>query len=176
MAAADADSQAVAPRQARIEAAYAAESGRLVALGRLLCGDAQAGEDLAHDVFVEAVRRTRSDPEYLREPVWPWLRVAMVRRAMRFRQRRLTELRALVRIGGTMPREEGWSDATMDLVRAVRRLPARMRACVALFYIEDMSTQEIGEALDCSPRSVETQLRLGRSRLASLLGELEGTA
>jgi RNA polymerase sigma-70 factor, ECF subfamily len=148
--------------------AYAAEAGRLVSLGRMLCGDAQAGEDLAHDVFVEAVRRTRDDPGYLREPVWPWLRVAMVHRATRWRHRRMLELRSLVRTGAP-PAAEAWSPATVDTVRAVRALPSRMRACVALFYVEDMSTEQIAEVLGCSPRTVETQLRLARRRLASLL-------
>jgi RNA polymerase sigma factor (sigma-70 family) len=169
MAAAEMPGPSVASGHDRVAGAYAAEAARLIALGRLLCGDAQAGEDLAHDVFVDAVRRTRRDPAYLREPVWPWLRVALVRRAMRWRARRVSEMRALVRLGVAVPTDEAWSDGVVDLVRAVRRLPPRMRACVTLFYVEDMSVQQIAEALDCAPRTVETQLRSGRGRLASLL-------
>jgi RNA polymerase sigma-70 factor (ECF subfamily) len=150
--------------------AYAAEAGRLASLGRMLCGDAEAGEDLAHDVFLDAMRRSRDDPGYLREPVWPWLRVAMVHRATRWRHRRMLELRSLVRTG-TPPADEAWSAATVDTVRALRSLPSRMRACVALFYVEDMSTEQVAELLACSPRTVETQLRLARRRLASLLQE-----
>jgi RNA polymerase sigma factor (sigma-70 family) len=155
---------------APVAAAYAAEAGRLIALGRLLCGDAQAGEDLAHDVFLDAMRQSRRDPDYLREPVWPWLRVALVRRATRWRQRRLIELRALVR-SRDIAALEGWADSTTDLMRALRGLPPRMRACVSLFYLEDLSVEQTAELLDCAPRTVETQLRLGRRRLAALLGD-----
>ncbi len=154
----------------RVAAMYAAEASRLVALGRLLCGDAHAGEDLAHDVFLDAVRRTQRDPAYLREPVWPWLRVAMVRRAMRWRRRRVTELRLIVQ-SRDVTAGEPWAESTVDLVRALNRLPARMRACVALFYVEDMSVEDTAAALGCAPRTVETQLRLGRTRLAALLGD-----
>jgi len=173
MATAEAPGPPSAERQDRVAGAYAAEAGRLIALGRLLCGDAQAGEDLAHDVFVDAVRETRRDPDYLREPVWPWLRVAMVRRAIRWRQRRVLELRSLTRAGrlAAAPPDEGWSDSTVDLVGALRGLPHRMRACVSLFYFEDMSVEQIAGALGCAPRTVETQLRLGRHRLASVLGD-----
>lgn len=173
MAAAEVPSPPSEGRRDRVAEAYAAEAGRLIALGRLLCGDAQAGEDLAHDVFVDAVRSTQRDAEYLHDPAWPWLRVAMVRRAMRWRQRRFLEMRSLARIGrGTAaPPGEPWSESTLDLVGALRRLPLRMRACVSLFYFEDMSVEQIADALGCAPRTVETQLRLGRHRLAALLGD-----
>ena len=41
----------------------------------------------------------------------------------------------------------------------------RMRATVVLFYAEDLSTSEVAAHLDCSPRTVENQLRLARQRL-----------
>jgi DNA-directed RNA polymerase specialized sigma24 family protein len=47
---------------------YAAEIQRLVALGTVLSGDGAAGEDLAHDAFLQLVQRVRREPDYLRGP------------------------------------------------------------------------------------------------------------
>ena len=66
---------------ALIETVYHREFGRLAALGTLLTGDRAAGEDLAQEVFERALRREARQPGHLREPAWPWLRVALVRLA-----------------------------------------------------------------------------------------------
>ena len=148
---------------ARLDRIYAAEISRLTALGRLLTGDIAAGEDLAQDVFVTAIRSARGNPDYLRDPAWPWLRTVMVRLASRRRRRLGAEIRRMLRLYEG-PREEGWTESTIDFVAALQTLPLRMRACVALFYGEDMTTSEVASALGCSAKTVEVQLRLGRER------------
>lgn len=151
----------------RLAAVYRAEVRRLVALGRMLTGDAGAGEDLAHETFIVATRKCRRDPDYLREPVWPWLRTTLTRLAIRRRQRSIGELRRLVRLY-ERPREDAWSGGTLDFLRALITLPPRQRAVAALFYGEDMSTVQVSQALGSSVRTVETQLREARRRLAPL--------
>jgi DNA-directed RNA polymerase specialized sigma24 family protein len=154
---------------ARVSEVYAAEHGRLAALGAMLTGDAAAGEDLAHDVFVDALRLSRSDASYLRDPAWPWLRVALARRALRRRARVAGELRRLRLLGaGGVP---AWSAETVDCLRALATLPPRMRACAVLFYWQDLSTADVARELGLSPRTVENQLARARTRLASLLAE-----
>jgi RNA polymerase sigma factor (sigma-70 family) len=156
---------------ARVSAVYAQEHSRLAALGAMLTGDAAAGEDLAHDVFVDALRRSADDPSYLREPAWPWLRVALVRRAMRRRERIAGELRRLPLLHAGAPPAAGWSADTMDCLTALAALPARMRACAALFYWQDMSTADVARELGLSVRTVENQLARARARLAERLRE-----
>jgi len=158
---------------ARVSDVYAREHDRLAALGAMLTGDAAAGEDLAHDVFVHALRRSHADPEYLREPAWPWLRVALVRRALRRRERIAGELRRLPLIHAGAPPAPGWSPDTMDCLAALAALPARMRACAVLFYWQDMSTADVARELGLSPRTVENQLARARTRLATQLGEAQ---
>jgi RNA polymerase sigma-70 factor, ECF subfamily len=157
----------------RVSDVYRREHGRLAALGAMLTGDAAAGEDLAHDVFVDALRRSSDDPEYLGEPAWPWLRVALVRRALRRRERLAGELRRLPLLHFSAPAHAalGWSADTVDCLRALAALPARMRACAVLFYWQDLSTAEVAEELGLSPRTVENQLARARARLADLLRE-----
>lgn len=155
----------------RVSDVYAREYGRLAALGAMLTGDAAAGEDLAHDVFVDALRRCQDDPEYLREPAWPWLRVALVRRAMRRRERLAGELRRLPLLHITTSAELAWSAETNDCLAALAGLPARMRACAVLFYWQDLSTADVARELGLSVRTVENQLARARVRLAERLRE-----
>lgn len=153
---------------ARLESIYRVEIDRLRALGTLLTGSVAAGEDLAQDAFVEGIRRGVGQPGYLREPAWPWLRVTMVRLAIRRSRRLAIEVsRALLLLHPAG--EMDWAPATDELVRALRRLPPRMRACVTLRYVDDLTNKDIAQTIGCSVKTVENQLRIGRARLRVLL-------
>jgi RNA polymerase sigma factor (sigma-70 family) len=147
---------------------YAAEIERLVALGTVLSGDSAAGEDLAHDAFLQLVQRVQREPDYLRGPAWPLLRTMVVRLALQRRRAWARELRRLARAWQPAS-NESWepSVAVLDWHAALRTLPPRMRATVVLFYGEDLSTAQTAAALKCSPRTVEIQLRAARRRLAA---------
>jgi len=152
----------------RLTRIYAREIDRLVGLGRLLTGDPAAGEDLAHEVFLRAVRASDGDPEHLRDPAWPWLRVTMTRLAMQRRRRLWREAVHLARIS-RRPLEQSSSEGTVDFLAALSTLPPRMRACAVLFYVEDLSTAQVARTMGCSGSTVENQLREARVRLARLL-------
>jgi RNA polymerase sigma factor (sigma-70 family) len=153
---------------AALDDVYAAEIQRLVALGTVLTGDGAAGEDLAHDAFLQLVQRVRRDPDYLTGPAWPLLRTMVVRLALQRRRAWAREVRRLARVWQPAP-SEVWepSVATLDWHSALQMLPPRMRATVVLFYGEDLSTAQTAAALGCSPRTVEIQLRAARRRLAA---------
>jgi RNA polymerase sigma factor (sigma-70 family) len=153
---------------ARLETIYRAEIGRLQALGAMLTGSRAAGEDLAHDAFLESVRRGTRDPGYLRDPAWPWLRLTMVRLATRRSRRLQIELRSL-RLWRQEPPEIDWAPATDELLRVLRRLPPRMRACITLRYVDDLANVDIASTVGCSVKTVENQLRVGRARLRQML-------
>ena len=153
-----------------IERAYAQLLPRLVGLGRLLTRDAQAGEDLAQEAFLRLLRAADRDPLYVREPLWPLLRTTVVRLAIQRRRTLLREGRRLVRMYERP--SSGWTEPTLDYSSALATLPIRMRACVALFYGDDMSTADVASALGCSAKTVENQLRSARERLAPRLREL----
>jgi DNA-directed RNA polymerase specialized sigma24 family protein len=146
--------------QNRVQAIYEAELDHLLALCTLLVGGRTAGEDLAQSVFAEALQRERREPGYLRDPVWPWLRTVAVR------------LRLLANDVPDGP----WDRQTVDVMRALRRLPPRMRTCTVLAYFEDQSTEVIAATLSCSAKTVENQLRESRYRLRGFMGAGYGDA
>jgi|ERR1022692_3122096 RNA polymerase sigma factor (sigma-70 family) len=155
---------------ARLDSIYRLYFERLRALGTMLTGNLTEGEDLAQDAFTESLRRSVREPGYLREPAWPWLRVTIVRLAMRRSRRLGIELRRR-HLLHQPPSEIEWAPATDELIRGLRRLPPRMRACIILRYVDDLANADIASSVGCSVKTVENQLRIGRARLRSFLSE-----
>jgi RNA polymerase sigma-70 factor (ECF subfamily) len=57
---------------------------------------------------------------------------------------------------------------------AVRALPERQAACVALHYLEDRSVADIAEVLGCRAATVKVHLHRGRTALARTLAAVDG--
>lgn len=152
----------------RLSAIYAREGQRLAGLGRMLTGSVDAGEDMAQEVFMRALRACRRDPEYLQEPAWPWLRTTLVRLVIQRHRTRLRELLRLVK-AYEPPAETQWPADTMDVADALRALPPRMRACVVLHHCEDLTAAETADVIGCAPGTVIVHLREGRARLRTWL-------
>lgn len=155
----------------RVAAIYVAHYRQLVGMATMLSGGRAAGEEIAQETFVAALRQERRKPGYLTDPVWPWLRITAVRLAGRRRQRLVREALVYRLRGPDAGTSAAWEVETLDLVRALRRLPTRMRLCVILSHVEDQSTASIAAMLGCSTQNVDAQLRKGRARLRALLGE-----
>jgi RNA polymerase sigma factor (sigma-70 family) len=150
---------------------YAAEIRRLVALGTILAGEGAAGEDLAQDAFLNLVRRVQRNPDYLHGPACPLLRTIIVRLALQRRRSLAREMRRLALTWQPDPSEAWEPDVSvLDWHTALRKLPPRMRATVVLIYGEDLTAAQTAIELGCSPRTVESQLRLARQRLAASPG------
>ena len=161
----------------RLSAVYAREGRRLAALGRMLTGSIDEGEDVAQETFVRALRACRKDPEYLQEPAWPWLRTTLVRLVIQRHRSRVREMLRLVR--AYEPPGTAWPSDTTDVAQALRALPPRMRACVVLHHVEDLTAAETADVVGCAPATVIVHLREGRARLRRRLdpeGELSPRA
>jgi RNA polymerase sigma-70 factor (ECF subfamily) len=153
---------------------YEREIQRLVGLCAVLTGGRAAAEDLAHDTFLQLLRRVRRQPNYLDGPAWPLLRTIAVRLAIQRRRSMTREVTRLARLWQPDPRAWWEPDAELlDWQESLLRLPGRMRACVVLFYGEDMTTAAVASALRCSPKTVENQLRNARKRLARVIAAPE---
>lgn len=61
------------------------------------------------------------------------------------------------------------SGGRVDLLRALRRLPPRRRMAAVLFYLGDLSVQEVAAAMDVSEGAVKAHLNFARSDLQQLL-------
>lgn len=139
-------------RGQRDDAAFAdwvtARWTHLLKLGRAIAGDEQRGADLVQD----ALEKTLLNWHKVDEPD-AYVRRLMVNRSISVwrkvrRERPLTELREPV----TDARP-----ADHELLTAVRRLPPRQRAVIALRYYEDLTEAQTADALGCSIGTVKSQ-------------------
>jgi RNA polymerase sigma-70 factor (ECF subfamily) len=134
-------------------------------------------EDLAHDVFVTAVKRWSTyDPS---RPVRPWL-LGIAYRVVLDSKRRLS---GKMELPGPMPEratEENDSERQVEareardlLTRALEELPPERRASIIFYEIEGLSVAEIAEAMNVPAPTVYSRLRIGREELARAVQRLQ---
>lgn len=150
---------------------------RLIAHATRLLGDIDGARDCVQDAWIEILRGLkglRDDTVFL-----PWaLRIVTrrVSRGIKRRQRdRAISSELAVEMDVTTP-ETGPDAADASAVRrALAQLPPDHRACVALFYLEDMRVAEVAIALDVPVGTVKTRLMHAREKLRAVLkGESDG--
>lgn len=147
-------------------------AGRTHALFRTayaLTGNQHAAEDLLQNALAKAAlhwRRIRSNEE-------AYVRRIMYRdfiSAWRWRTRRPERVEAEVPDAGQPGDHASQTVQRLTLYAAIRRLPPRQRAVLVLRYLEDLSEQQVAEALGCSVGTVGSQLSRA---LSSLRGDPE---
>lgn len=155
----------------RLTDLYQQHVGGAVALARLLTGDAQMAEDLAHEGFVRVAGRLA----YLRHPdaFDAYLRRTVVNLCRAHFRRLRVEREWLRRQRPTQEIEDSDDDlAERDAIwRALQRLPYRQRAAVVLRYYEDLSVEQTGEVLKCSTRAANSLLARALAALRESLKE-----
>jgi len=148
------------------EAFFRQREAALFRLSVVLTGDESAGADLLQTVLARVYARWAAGP-------WPaepeaYLRTALVHAAGQFWRRRSRNREVLV-----AEPPEMIAGATTDLalrgalLAALRRLPVRQRAVVALRYFEDYSEREVAEILDCQVGTVKSQAHRALRKLRS---------
>ena len=120
--------------------------------------------DVADDATAEAFARALAAPDRIRDAV-PWLyRVAyrIAAAEMRRDQNRgeMTDIAA-----------EAPSDATLEVLAALRRLSPTQRAAAYLHYQADRPVAEVAQLLGTSTAAVKVHLFRARKRLRVLLEE-----
>jgi RNA polymerase sigma-70 factor, ECF subfamily len=143
-----------------VERLFAEESAKIWRSVLLHTGEFELARDATAEAFAQLLRRGNR----VRDPrAWVW------RAAFRIADREL----------GSRPRD-AVSDAAapyempeqvVDLVRALRRLPATQREAVVLHHLADRSVAEIATILGTSRSAVAVHLHRGRRRLRELLEE-----
>jgi RNA polymerase sigma factor (sigma-70 family) len=147
---------------------YRAHVGRIHALCRRLCGDAELAGVLTQDVFVRAWEKLagfRGDAAFS-----TWLHRLAVNLVLGDRRTRLRRAaRELVTaVDEHAPLQR--IDAGMDLERAIAALPAGARAVFVLFEIEGHTHEEIAEMMDLAVGTSKAQLHRARALLRGALG------
>lgn len=135
------------------------------------------GEDLAAEVFIRAFRargKYRADHQSAR----PWL-LGIANHVIgdhrRVERRRLATVEQLLASGSDLA---STSDAglTLEVVRALRRLPAVDRDTLLLMVWGELSRDEVAAALGVPVGTVNSRIARARKRLASDLAPLRQAA
>jgi RNA polymerase sigma-70 factor (ECF subfamily) len=145
---------------------YEASYRRLVAQAYAVAGDRVEAEDAVQEAFARAVAagdrfRRVDNPE-------AWLRTVALN-VLRRRWRRAQMFRALSPRLATPADVPGISEDHVAVIAALRGLPFQQRETVALFYLGDLSVQEIADTLGVADGTVKSRLNRGRTALAELL-------
>jgi RNA polymerase sigma-70 factor (ECF subfamily) len=152
----------------RFEHFYLEEYPGVVRLVYALSGNRMGAEDIAQEAFLRAYRDWDRVGSYEHQAAW--VRRVATNLATSGLRRRLLEARALARLAGRRePALEPLPADQADFGRALRALPRRQAQAVALFYVEDLSVQQIAEVLDCAEGTVKAHLAKARSALAKRL-------
>jgi RNA polymerase sigma-70 factor (ECF subfamily) len=146
---------------------FTREYRSIVKSADLVLHDHARAEEITQDAFVRLLQHWNRVSRYDRPGAWV-RRVAIrlaTREASRERRRPRVE-----RVGNSSTSQpHGVRD--IDLWNAVRTLPPRQRAVVALYYLEDMSVSEVADIVGCSQSTVSVHLHRARHRLAEIVGE-----
>jgi len=176
------------------ELVFSLQAGSLEALGVLydrhrglvfrtalaITGDAEAAADLLHDIFLRLFRfAAHIDPH---RPLEPWLYRMTTNLSYTWVKRRQRWLRPLEDIADwlvsgrkdTPAYQAEMDDSWRQVQQAISSLPLSHRGVVVLYYVDDLSLQEISEILDIPVGTVKSRLHYGRHALKQSLGLLAG--
>ncbi len=143
-----------------------------------LLGDAAEAEDLAQEVFLRCYRSL--DKFHAGARLRPWLHKiaanacldALRKRKQTLPLDELTAREAEPRVDSVaeLPEEAYASrEARLAVQRALLRLPGEYRVALTLRYLEDLSYQEVADALGVPVSTVETRLFRAKKMLGQVL-------
>jgi RNA polymerase sigma-70 factor (ECF subfamily) len=144
---------------------YQAEFAAVYRACYALCGDRQLAEDAAQEAFARALERWRR----LRERPWAagWVVTTALNVVRRSLRRRGAEPRPEP---GTGQAGTDGAEDRLDLIRAIRALPARQQEAVVLHYVADLPVSDVAEAMGVETGTVKAHLARAREALARTLG------
>ena len=154
------------PDDGYVREIYEASYRRLVAQAYAVTGDRVEAEDAVQEAFARAVAagdrfRRVDNPE-------AWLRTVALN-VLRRRWRRASLFRSLTPRLATPADVPGISEDHVAVVEGLRSLPFQQRETLALFYLGDLSVQEIAATLGVADGTVKSRLTRGRTALAAVM-------
>ena len=142
--------------------------GRVTRTVWFVVHDHQVAEEITQDAFTELYRHWRRVHDY-DEPAL-WVRRVALRKAQREAVRTARRPVLERQTPTSSPVDPGEVVVQRDLVSALRSLPPRQRAVVALYYLEDRPMDEVADLVGCSRATGYVHLHQARARLAAALG------
>lgn len=150
---------------------YLSEFAALVALAAFVSGSRASAEDIAQEAMLDAHRRWERIGFY--DSPRGWVRRVTIQRSWKVANRRRSEHVSLLRSLRRPTGDQNTEPFDEELLVALRSLPDRQRAVVALHYLDDISVAETAEMLDISVGSVKTHLFRARAALLIALGDTD---
>lgn len=138
----------------------------LMRYGYLLCGS----ESDAADLVQEALVRVFSGPRrrWTNDEAEAYVRKTMLHFHLDQRRRHRRWLALLPRLADrTESQAILHTELRTDVTRLLQELSPRQRACVVLFYYQDLSLRDIAELLGCGIGTVKRHLDDARNRLSA---------
>lgn len=154
---------------------YVAHAPAATRLAFLLTGDRDLAQDLVHDAFIRAAGRF----QHLRSAgsFGPYLRRVVVNLSRDHFRKRAVEKRSLDKArADTLDRVESHDPSDRSSVMpALAQLPYRQRVAIVLRYYEDMTENQVADAMDVSHRAARSLLSRGMATLRTLMeGDNDG--
>jgi RNA polymerase sigma factor (sigma-70 family) len=151
-------------------------ASRATALKRhafLLCGDAAEAEDLVQDALVRAFARPLRTPGPAEAEAY--VRTIITNRFIDLGRRKTSARRgaALLGQGRDIPDPADGVALRADLASALVALTPRQRACVVLYYYQDLSTAQVARVLTCNEGTVKRHLHDARQVLNAAFADEE---
>jgi RNA polymerase sigma-70 factor, ECF subfamily len=170
----DAADAALVARMARgdrsaVALLYERHAARLLALAQGMLRSRQEAEDLIHDVFLEAWRRS-ADYSVERGSVRTWLLLRTRSRALdrlKASGRRTSPSEPALEAAAALPSEGGGDEARLHAVLA--EMPEAQQQVILLGYFEGLSTTEIAVRLGIPAGTVKSRTRAALSALRTVL-------
>jgi RNA polymerase sigma-70 factor (sigma-E family) len=151
---------------------YVGHYEQLLRMAVLLVGDMAAAEDVVQEAFIRVHRALDCRPVH--SPL-AYLRQTVVNLARSELRRRLIRLRHAPRPAPPAASAEEGACASIsrqEVIRALRRIPARQREAVVLRYWADLPEAEIADLMGVSTGAVKSYISRAIGKLGPLL---EGT-
>ena len=136
-----------------------------------MLGDPAAAEDCAQDAFLKAFRAW---PRWkANAPAEAWVHRIALNTAFSFmRKRRLREVGELIRrLGQPAVADPTEPDLGPDVIREIRRLPAKQAAVIVLRHLHGYTNREIASALGEPESTVASRLMTAKRTLRARLGD-----
>lgn len=142
-----------------------------------ITGDAEAAADLLQDVFLRLFRfADHIDPE---RPLEPWLYRVTTNQAYTWVKRRSHWVRPIEEIAEWLAGSKKFSpqsaveidEEIKGVQQAISALPLPQRVVIVLFYLNDLTLQEIAEILEVPEGTVKSRLHYGRQALKKNLDQ-----
>jgi RNA polymerase sigma factor (sigma-70 family) len=152
---------------------YERNAPSAVRLAYLITSDRELAQDITQDAFVRVAGRFR----HLRSPdaFDVYLRRTVVNLCnSHFRHQRVVRA-ALEREAGLATRTVEDPDVSLrdELRGALGQLPTRQRTALVLHYFEDLSEEQLADAMRCSVSAARSLVAHGKETLRTLIGSEE---